>query len=368
MVEEEKMGRPLCPTRALAVGESRRMIVRDGKLGVAVHGAGWVAGAHVASWLKNPHVAIVSISDIDPDRARQLAERHGLSCSIRRDYGEVLADASVDIVDVTGPSHVHAEHGIAAAATGKHVLVEKPIALSMEENRALRDAVAKAGVKSLASFCLRWNPAVQMIKSLVQSGAIGDLIYVETDYWHGMGQAHHAWNLHSRKLTAGSALLLAGCHAVDALRWLTGDEVEEVSASSNNRKGLFEFDANVVAVVKFRSGIIGKVSALLDCEMPYAFNMDLAGTEGTIRDDRIWSKKLFPGQTGWARCPTILPDSGAVHHHPFEGEINHFVRCILEDRQSHCNIADAYRSHELCMAIDQSLQLRQPVKLPLDGV
>ncbi len=342
--------------------------MQDGKLGVAVHGAGWVAGAHVASWLKNPRVAVVSISDIDRSRARGLAERYGLDCVVRDDYAQVLADGSVDIVDVTGPSHVHTEHGIAAAEAGKHVLIEKPMALSMEENRSLREAVAVAGVKSLAGFCLRWNPGVQTIKSLVQSGAIGELIYVETDYWHGMGPSHHAWHLHSKKKTAGSALLLAGCHAVDALRWLAGDEVAEVSASSNNRKGRFEFDANVVAVVKFRSGIIGKVSALLDCEMPYSFNIDVAGTEGTIRDDRLWSKKLFPSQTGWARCPTTLPDSSDVHHHPFDGQINHFVDCILEDRQSHCNVADAYRSHELCMAIDRSLELSRPVKLPLDDI
>ena len=128
-----------------------------------------------------------------------------------------------------------------------------------------------------------------------------------------MRPTHHAWDLHSRKQTGGSAMLLVGCHAVDALRWLTGDEVVEVSAVSNNQRGLFEYAANVVAVLRFRSGIIGKTSVLLDCEMPYQFNMDLAGTEGTIRDNRLWSKRLLPGQTGWTTIPTILPDSGDVH-------------------------------------------------------
>ncbi|MBN2293340.1 MAG: Gfo/Idh/MocA family oxidoreductase [Pirellulales bacterium] len=337
----------------------------NGKLGVAIHGAGWVAGAHLAAWLKNPDVRIVSISDINIDRARQMAQRHDLQCATRDNYEEVLSDGAVDIVDITGPNYVHTQQGIAAAEAGKHVLVEKPIALSMQENAALLDAVTKAGVKSLAGFCLRWNPAVINIKSLVESGAIGDLFYIETDYWHGMGPSHHAWDLHGKKKTGGSALLLAGCHAVDTLRWLAADEAEEVSAVSNNSKGNFEYDANVVAVVKFKGGTIGKVSALLDCEMPYAFNMDLAGTQGSIRDNRVWSKKIFPGQTSWTRIPTILPDSSDVNHHPFDGEINHFVECIIEDRQSHCNIADAYRSHELCMAIDRSLEEGQPVRLPL---
>ena len=341
--------------------------MQDGKLGIAIHGAGWVASAHATGWSKNPHVKVVSVSDLQKERARQLVSRYGLECSIRDDYGEVLGDDRVDIVDICGPSHVHAEQGIAAARAGKHVLVEKPMALTMEENRRLRDAVAEAGVNSLVSFVLRWNPAVETIKSLLDSGAIGELLYLEADYWHGLGPSHHAWDLHGKKKTGGSAMLLGGCHAVDAMRWLAGDAVAEVTAVSNNAKGLFEYDANVVAVMKFHSGVIGKTSALFDCEMPYAFNLDLAGTEGTIRDNRLWSTKLFPGQTHWATFPTILPDSADVHHHPFNAEIDHFVECIRQGRQSHCNVADAYHTHALCMAIDRSLeQGGMPVKLPLD--
>jgi len=341
--------------------------MENGMLGVALHGAGWVAGAHAESWKKNPHARVVSVSDIDKDRARRFALEHGLDCAVRDDYEEVLRDDRVDLVDVTSPSHVHAQQGIAAANAGKHILVEKPIALSMDENRRLRDAVAAAGVKSLAGFCLRWNPAAETIKSLVDAGHIGELFYIELDYWHGMGPSHHAWNLHGKRETGGSAMLLGGCHAVDALRWLAGDEVAEVTAVSNNKKGFFEYDANVVAVIRFRNGVIGKVSTLLDCEMPYQFNIDLAGTEGTIRDNRIWSKRLFPGQTSWAHIPTILPDSADVYHHPFDAEINHFAECILHDRESHCNIADAYRTHELCLAIDRSIaDGGRPVKLPLE--
>jgi len=341
--------------------------MENARLGVAIHGAGWVAGAHAASWTKNPHARIVSISDVHRERAAQLAARLGVDCRVGDDYEAVLADPAVHVVDLCGPSHVHAEQAIAAAQAGKHVLVEKPIALTMEENRALRDAVARAGVRSLAGFVLRWNPAFQNIKSLVAAGAIGEVFYAELDYWHGLRPTHHAWNLHSRRKTGGSAMLLGGCHALDGLRWLTGDEPVEVSAMANNKRGAFEYDANVVAILRFRGGIVGKTAALFDCEMPYTFNIDLAGTEGTIRDNRIWSKKLFPGQTGWTVVPTVLPDSGDVHHHPFDAEINHFVDCIREGRESHCNIADAYHTHELCLAIDRSIeQGGRPVRLPLE--
>ena len=340
--------------------------MEDAKLGVAIHGAGWVAGAHAESWKKNAHVRIVSVGDLDENRARRFVAEHGLDAAVRTDYEEVLRDDRVDLVDVTSPSHVHAEQGIAAAEAGKHVLVEKPIALSVDENRRLRDAVAAAGVKSLASFCLRWNPALVSLKSLVDAGHLGRLFYIEMDYWHGLGPSHHAWGLHSRIKTGGSAMLLGGCHAVDAMRWIAGDEVAEVAAFANNQKGLFEYDANVVAVMKFRSGAVGKTSALFDGEMPYQFNIDLCGTEGAIRDNRLWSNRLLPGQTGWTEMQTIVPDSGDVDHHPFDAQMNHFVDCILQDRPSHCSVADAYRTHEVCMAIDRSIaEGGRPVKLPL---
>ncbi|MGA2067328.1 MAG: Gfo/Idh/MocA family oxidoreductase [Thermoguttaceae bacterium] len=340
--------------------------MEDRKLGIAIHGAGWVAHAHARSWLKEPHAEVVSVSDVRKERAEQLIAEMGLRCPARSDYGEVLRDRRVDVVDVCTPSHVHAQQGIAAAAAGKHLLVEKPIALTAEENRALRDAVAKAGVRSLASFVLRWNPMIETVKGLLESGAIGQVFYIEVDYWHGIRPDHHAWDLYSRRATAGSAMLLAGCHAVDAARWL-GGEVLEVAALGNNCRGLYEFEPAVVAILKFQGGAIGKVSALIDCELPYAFNVDVAGTEGTLRDNRLWSKKLFPRQTGWVAIPTILPDSGDVAHHPFDAEVSHLVDCIRAGRESHCNIADAFRTHEVCLAIDRSVALGgRPVQLPLE--
>jgi predicted dehydrogenase len=339
----------------------------DPQLGVAIHGAGWVAGAHGQSWLKQPQVRIVSISDVDRQRAERLAAQLGIQCAIRQTLEEVLADPAVQIVDICTPSHLHAPQTIQAAQAGKHILVEKPIALTLPDLRRLEEAIQQAGVKSLASFVLRWNPMVQTIHRLVQSGAIGRIFYAEADYWHNIPSSHHAWPLHSRRATAGSAMLLAGCHAVDMVRWLLADQAEEVSAVGNNPSARFEYPPNVVAWIRFRGGAVAKVSVLLDCHMPYTFQVELAGTEGTIRQNRIWSDRLFPGQTGWTTVPTVLPDSADVHHHPFDAEIAHFVRCIVEDHQSHCTIADAARSHELCLAIDRSVaQGGQPVRLPLE--
>ncbi len=339
----------------------------DGKLGLAIHGAGQVAYAHAASWLKNPQVKIVSISSRRRESAERLARKFCLDCTIYDDFEQVLRDDRVDIVNLSGPNDVHTPQGIAAARAGKHILIEKPMCLSMDENRALREAVARAGVRSVVSFVLRWNPLFQNLKALLAAGAVGRLFYIEVDYWHGLGRWWTGWPWGHTKAAGGSAMLLGGCHAVDAIRWFSGREVVEVAAFSNNIKNTFEFDANVVAILRFDDGSIGKTSALFDAEIPYAFNIDLVGTEGSLRDNRIWSKPLLPGQTGWTTMQTILPDSGAVEHHPFDAEVNHLVDCILQGKESHCNIADAYHTHEVCIAIDRSLALGgKPVRLPLD--
>jgi UDP-N-acetyl-2-amino-2-deoxyglucuronate dehydrogenase len=340
----------------------------DGKLGVAIHGAGDVAYAHAASWLKNARARIVRVSSRSRESAQRLVDRLGLDCATGDDYAEILRDPCVDIVNVSGPNYVHAEQAIAAAEAGKHLLIEKPMCLSMAENRALCEAVAKTGVKSVVSFVLRWNPLLENLRSLLAAGAVGKLFYIEVDYWHGLGTEWSGWHWGHRARTAGSAMLLAGCHAVDTIRWLSRDEIAEVAAVANNIKGRYEYDANVVATLKLSNGAIGKTSTLLDAEIPYQFNIDLLGTEGALRDNRLWSKRLLPGQVGWTTMQTILPDSGAVAHHPFDAEINHLVDCILEGRESHCNVADAYHTHEVCLAIDRSLaQGGRAVRLPLES-
>jgi predicted dehydrogenase len=342
------------------------MTTSDRTLGVAIHGVGDVAYAHAASWRKNPHVEIVSVSSRDRASAEALVNALGLTCAIPDRFEQILEDDRVDIVNISGPNHVHGPQAIAAARAGRHVMVEKPMVLSMEENQALRDAVAAAGVKSIVSFVLRWNPMFESLKSLLAAGSIGEVFFAEVDYWHGLGPSYRGWPWASRISTGGSAMLLAGCHAADALRWFVGDEVAEVSAVANNHKELYEYPANAVAVLKFRNGAIGKTSVLLDAKLPYTFNVDLIGTEGAVRDNRLWMPRLLAGQSHWTTFPTITPDSGDVHHHPFDAQINHFVDCILQDVESHCSVADAYHTHELCLAIDRSLaEGGRSVALPL---
>jgi len=155
---------------------------------------------------------------------------------VRDSFDEVLADPRVDIVNLSGPNQVHTRRASRAANAGKHILGRKPMALTMDENRALRDAVARAGVKSVVSFVLRWNRCWNRLRSLLAAGRDGDLLGIEviTGTASARGTALGMGATRSRRAAAHAAW---GCHALDALRFLAGHEVVEVSAMSNNKKG-----------------------------------------------------------------------------------------------------------------------------------
>jgi predicted dehydrogenase len=94
------------------------------------------------------------------------------------------------------------------------------------------------------------------------------------------------------------------------------------------------------------------------------FHTLLMGNQGSIRNNQLFTSR-WPGQKDWASIPTILPDSGAVTHHPFDAEIVHLVDCILSGKESHCNVADAVKTHEICLASEISARENRPVRLPL---
>jgi predicted dehydrogenase len=338
------------------------------QFGVGIIGTGSVSGEYFKAFSKNPHTEVIAITSRDRERAKAKAAEHGLKdCALFTDPYQMINDKSVDIVTICTPHNVHAEQGISSAKAGKHIVVEKPIAITLESLRDLDQAIRSAGVKSVVSFVLRWNPMFDNIRAILDQNLAGRLYYAEVDYLHGISPAYKIWEWMSRKELGGSAMLSAGCHAVDALRWFVRDEAVEVSAYSNRSQGnefQYEYDPNLVTIIRFASGAIGKVACSIECRMPYVFNVELFGDRGTIRNNQLFTTQ-WPGQQGWASIPTTLPDSGAVSHHPFQIEIDHFIECIRTGKESHANVADAVKTHEICLAADLSTAASRPVRLPL---
>jgi predicted dehydrogenase len=338
--------------------------------GVGVIGTGWVAGEHMRAWCANPHAELVGVVSRTRESAQAKVAEVGQPCKVFGSYEEMLADPDINIVSICTPPNFHVEQAVMAAEAGKHICLEKSIALDLESLQRLRDAVRKAKVKTVVSFVLRWNPMFETVRALLADNTIGKIFYAESDYYHGIGPWYKQFGWNITKKVGASSLLSAGIHSVDTLRWFTGAEADEVISVSTRGNAkpfdVYEYDPTSVSIIRFADGTLGKVSSSIENKSPYVFNVWLLGTEGSIRNNEIWSKTKYPGQRSWVTYPTVLPDSGDVTHHPFQLEIDHFVDCIMRDVESHTNVEDAVKTTELVLAADMSAALGgKPVKLPL---
>lgn len=325
----------------------------DATIGVAIQGAGWVSTEHIRAYQANPYARVVAIGSRTVAGAEGKAREFGLDVPAYDDFAKMLANPDVDAVSICTPPMRHTEETVQAAGAGKHLLIEKPVAVDLAGLHRMHDAVRTAGVRSVVSFVLRWNPAVLNMLALRDDGALGDIFHVQTDYWHNLEQA--GLSGHGGGV---SAMLAGGCHAMDTARYIMNSDVVAVSARSWTAPTAgpdHVGNANTVALLHFANGAIGKVSACTSQWMPYNFNIDVFGTAGVVRGDRYYTRKL-PGLTGFAEMATVLPDNGDVSHHPFGEEIDHFIQCIRDGRESHVNLTDAVNTHQACFAADLSAE------------
>lgn len=356
-------------------------------LGVLVHGAGWVSTQHIAAFENNPATKVLAINSRTIEGARLRATESGLDVACYDDYRQALAHPGIDIVAICTPQHLHADDTIAAARAEKHIVIEKPAAMNVEELRRMREAVDAAGVRTVVSFVLRWNPLFQKLKQMIAGDEVGRVYCVETDYQSYCGDWWGGYRDGRTRERGVSALLVAGCHAIDALRWFAAPgEFEaadpvEVFAYSGGMRGdstrqydpttqswhegePLEYTGLEMALVRFSNGVLGKVSVNFECIQPYAFPLEVFGDKGAIKDNRLWLPERGD-KTDWIELPDIRPDSSSVEHHPFQAQMDHFVECINEGRESHCNLADAAKTHEVVYAAQRCYETNAPVRLPL---
>lgn len=334
------------------------------RFGVGIRGAGQVAYEHARAIENNPHLYLAAVCSRSENSAKKLAAQYSPKAKVYKHYEKMLVDTDVDIISICMPNYLHAREAIQAFEAGKHLILEKPAAITYEELYALRTAAQKAKTRSVVSFVLRWHPMMSNLKALLEREAIGEIYYTEADYWHGIKSSFSSYNWIRRKEFAGGAMITGGCHAADTIRYLTGKEVAEVFAYRYRKRADFDYDTSLVASVKFKDGSIGKLSVSLDglC-FPYQFNIDLLGTEGAIRDNRIYSKSLFPEQNDFVTIPSATPNSGSVSHHPFQQEIDNLTDHILHGTPVLSDVLDACNSMEIVLAIEESAATGKPVEI-----
>ena len=332
------------------------------KFGAAIIGCGQVAEEYVKAFKKDERSQVCSLVSRNRANAERYRNRYDLQCTIETDASKMLGQDDVDIVVVCTPHYLHTEHVVAAAEAGKHIIIEKPVAVTIEDVRKQQETVRRNKVKTIVSFVLRWNPLLMTIDRLLEQGVFGDVFMVEVDYLHRIWLTMDVKWYASRQ-QSGTAILTGGCHAVDALRWFARTEAEQVCAYHVKTENPIEYPGTISVNVKFKDGKIGRSTTSFDAQMPYRFNIGIYGTEGTLRNDELFAPKLFPGQKDFMKIPCILPDSADVTHHPFLDEVSHFLDCIIDDKRPIPDLNDAAKTMDVCFAADLSAESGRPVAI-----
>lgn len=338
------------------------------KYNVGIVGYGWVATAHIPAINGTSLAQVTAVYSSRELDSAELSAKHGVSMTAYDDLDEMLADPDIHVVSVCSYPYDHAKQVIAAAKAGKHLIIEKPLCLSLKDLRAMERAVQQAKVKTCVCFECRYSSQFVATKAVIDEGLLGKLHYGEVDYYHGIGPWYGQFRWNTRKDAGGSSLLTAGCHALDALLLCMGNEVVEVTSyDTKSRSRIFapyEYPTTSVTLLKFKDGSIGKCAAVVDCLQPYYFHTHLVGSEGSLLDNKFHSMKLGTNRHAWSGLAMKMLDSGDVSDHPYQTQFEAFFNALDKGKEmALTNFAEAARSHEVIFAADRSAATRRPVKL-----
>jgi predicted dehydrogenase len=318
-------------------------------LRVGLIGAGTIAlSAHLPaiSRLKGL-VELVAVADLRPAVAEAAAKRYGAEAAYG-DYRELLARPDVDLVDICTPEFLHAEQTLAAAAAGKHVICEKPMAATVAEADAMLDACRRAGVRLMIAHSRRFTPRYQRIRAAIDRGEIGDVRFVRenerrpramyealdepTDYWNPRaGEGDNRPWISLAGFSQGAALTNA-VHETDLIRWFIGAEATSVYAESRITDPAGEVPDFLTCLIRFANGAVGGTEVVnrLPSNYPVYHQIEVVGTEGTIRAfDSDMAPLRLTGTDGTrfpANWGTLLHIGAA-----YEAEIRGFAEAILTD-------------------------------------
>ena len=340
-------------------------------LNFALVGCGVIAPCHARCISELEDARLAAVCDIVGAKAQKLAETYPADIYI--DYHELVHREDIDIVNVLTPSGLHAEVGIAAAKAGKHVIVEKPMDVSLAKADALIEACHQAGVKLCCISQHRFDFAIQDLKQAIASGKLGRLNYCgsytqwyRSQNYYDSGDWRGTW-----ALDGGGALMNQSIHYVDMLQYVMGP-VEEVYAHTAALAHVrIEVEDIAVATVKFRSGAVGVIEGMTLAYPGFCARLEVFGADGgvIIENDQIKDWHLRSGEK-YERQPAeahliVGTTSADIWHHSHRRQIADMMQAIWEDREPLSNGPEGRKPLEIVLAIYQSARTHKPVKLPL---
>lgn len=333
------------------------------KYNVGIIGYSWAAGAHIDAINRTSLGQVTALCSSRKLDSAEISARHGGNIKCYTDLSEMLADPDLHIVSICSYPAEHAKQAIMSAMAGKHLIIEKPLALKWEDCLAIKDAVDKAGVLTCVCFECRFSSQLEATKALIDSGMLGEIHYGEVDYYHGVGPWYAQFRWNTKKAAAESSLLSAGCHALDALMYCMGHEVESVCSLATNSANAdfakYEYPTTSVSIMKFKNGSVGKVASVIDCLQPYYFHIHLVGSEGSLLDNKFHSTKLNGlNKNKWSELSMKMLDSGDVSDHPYQKQFESFFQSVEKGVEMPLtSLTDALYTHEVIFKADSSSDL-----------
>lgn len=310
---------------------------------VGVIGCGKIAQVrHIPEYEANPDARIAALFDVNAERAHELAAVHG--CTAYDSLDELLADPTVDAVSVCTSNATHAETTIKALAAGKHVLCEKPMAITLEECEQMVDAARERGLKLMIDQNQRFAKAHIRAKQLIDAGAIGTPLTFRTVFGHGgpetwsVDPGTGSWFFDPKRAAMG-AMADLGVHKTDLIQWLLGQTVVSATAKiatldKRDAEGnLVGVDDNALCIYQMSGGAMGTMTASWTYYGPEDNSTVIYGTGGIMR---IYDDPVHSIQIDRANGERELYDVEAIQtndNQTASGVIDAFVSCLVNDTE-----------------------------------
>ncbi len=343
----------------------------------ALVGCGVIAPIHARCIAELPDAELVAVCDIVPEKAQRLAEDYTAEYTptkppdIKTDYEMMFRRADIDVVSVLTPSGLHAEIGIAAAQAGKHVIVEKPMDVTLAKADALIAACREAGVKLCCISQHRFDPAVVALKKAIVDDQLGQLNfggshtkwYRSQEYYDG-GDWRGTW-----ALDGGGALINQSIHYVDLLQYIMGPVTEIHAYTATRAHERIEVEDIAVAAVKFQSGALGLLEGNTAAYPGFVARLDIYGTSGSviIENDQIKEWELRSEQPCPVERETISFIGGSsskdIWHVAHKRQIADMIAAICEDREPLVNGIEGRKPLEIVLAVYESARTGKTVCL-----
>jgi predicted dehydrogenase len=323
---------------------------------IAVVGGGGIAASHLEAIEDMDGVQACAVADIAEERARRLADQYGINAY--SDYKIMLETERPHIAVITLPHYLHKDSAVFAAEQGCHVLLEKPMAMSVGECDEIEAAVRKSGVTLMVGHTQHYSPENRLAKHLLQSGELGRLVMINDRRHLPYDKPQRPDWFFERAKAGGGILTNLGSHSIDKVQWLTNDTIAKVRASVDYGLSRGDVEGGGVAYMETSAGI----PAIL-CQSGYPGaaidETELLFTKGSLRlrtGIGVWTS------TGGAYTEVLADKLG----HPLAMQINDLVHAIENGEEPECSMAYSrsvvaaveglYRSSELGLevAIDTS--------------